>query len=45
MKKVQNKDFPQLAAELKNLRSINDIHKELIDRGLRYLEKTYKTQI
>ena len=45
LKELQNKDFSQLVEELKKLRSINDTHKELIDRGFRYLEKTYKVKI
>jgi phenylalanine-4-hydroxylase len=45
LKKHQDKNYSQLIQELKSLRSIDETHKELIDRGLRYLEKTYKIQI
>jgi phenylalanine-4-hydroxylase len=45
LKKLQNKDSSQVIQELKSLRLIDETHKELIDRGLRYLEKTYKIQI
>ncbi len=45
MKQAPEKDFSEIKEELKTLRTIDDTHKELIDRGFRYLEKTYKTQI
>ncbi len=45
MKKAPEKDFSEIKGELKALRTLDNTHKELIDRGFRYLEKTYKTQI
>ena len=44
MKKAPEKDFSEIKEELKTLRTLDNTHKELIDRGFRYLEKTYKTQ-
>lgn len=45
MRKLQEQEFSKLKEELKNLRSVDATHKELIDRGFRYLQKTYAVQI
>lgn len=45
MKKASEKDFSEIKEELKAIRTLDETHKELIDRGFRYLEKTYRTQI